>query len=80
MLVNETGIGLVRLFAAVGAAGLDRFDTACPAMVEGVLWVARHYDFLPGPGQPVASAVCPALRVSANPLQAKTAVRVHGSN
>lgn len=64
MLVNETGIDLVRLLGAVGAAGMEAFGSACPRMVDGLLWVGKYFDFLPGPAHPVAAAVCPAFQVS----------------
>ncbi|PRW57206.1 receptor for egg jelly precursor [Chlorella sorokiniana] len=45
------------------------FDEECPHLVDGLLWVAKHLDFLPSPGAPVAAVVCPAAKalVAASP-------------
>lgn len=41
------------------------FDEECPRLVEGLLWVAKHLDFLPSSGGPMAAVVCPAAQVGA---------------
>lgn len=49
----------------VESGALDTAVGVCPSMLNGVLWVARHYDFLPGTSRPMAAAACPAIAVSA---------------
>lgn len=39
------------------------FGEECPRLVDGLLWVAKHLDFLPSAGAPVAAVVCPAAKV-----------------
>ena len=43
---------------------LHALSRACPSVIDGLLWVAKHYDVLPSVGRPVASVLCPALGVS----------------
>lgn len=37
---------------------------ACPSLIDAVLWIARHYEFLHSINQPMTAAICPAVRVS----------------
>ena len=63
MLLNDTGIDAAGLLSGFEPGAFDAFGAVCPRMLDGVFWVAKHYDVLPGPAHPIAAAVCPALRV-----------------
>ncbi|KAL4419691.1 hypothetical protein ABPG75_006789 [Micractinium tetrahymenae] len=45
----------------LGEQLLANATQACPSVLGGLLWVARHYEFLPNVGQPIATLLCPTL-------------------
>jgi hypothetical protein len=63
MVFNATGTDVISMIGGFGAGAVGAFGTACPRMVDSVLWVGKNIDFLPGPANPMAAAICPAVKV-----------------
>ncbi|KAL4452032.1 hypothetical protein ABPG75_007694 [Micractinium tetrahymenae] len=62
-MLNTSGFDLPRFLVEMSSSSV--LEQNCPPLLDGLLWVARHYDFLPNVGAPIASTVCPAAHALA---------------
>lgn len=59
---SSLGIAAEDVLASLGGS-IAAFEAQCPRLLDGLLWVAKHFDFLPGVGSTVAAVLCPAAQV-----------------